>query len=48
MKFAGFAVLEEFKESLNKEIGHIQNQDEYQKFARVYMYQSEKNKLLNT
>lgn len=47
-EFVGFAVLEEFKESLNKEIGHIQNQDEYQKFARVYYYQSEKNKLLNT
>ena len=45
--FKGFLILEEFKERLNQEIGYIQNQEEYQKFARVYMYQKEKNKLLN-
>lgn len=45
--FKGFPILEEFKERLNQEIGYIQNEEEYQKFARVYMYQNEKNKLLN-
>ena len=45
--FIGFKLLDEFKERLNEEVALIQNQDEFQKFARVYMYQSEKNKLLN-
>ncbi len=46
--FIGFKLLDEFKERLNEEVALIQNQDEFQKFTRVYLYIGEKNKLLNS
>jgi len=46
--FIGIKLLNEFKERLNEEVAKIQNQDEFQKFTRVYLYISEKNKLLNS
>ena len=46
--FIGFKLLDEFKERLNEEVALIQNQDEFQKFTRIYLYQNERNKLLNS
>ena len=47
-RFQGFKLLDEFKERLNEEVALIQNQDEFQKFSKVYIYIDRKKDYLNS
>lgn len=46
--FQGFKLLDEIKERLNEEVALIQNQDEFQKFSKVYIYINQKKDYLNS
>ena len=48
LRFQGFKLLDEFKERLNQEVALIQNQDEFQKFSKVYIYINQKKDYLNS